>query len=149
VSKPTLADISAKSRAAVLAQLRDTPHPRTVAVAPAEDPPLYAKRTGPNSARFLALLSIEGIPAPVAEYRFALDRRWRFDWAWPDQLIALEVEGGVWSGGRHTRGAGFAGDIEKYNRAALAGWRVLRCQPRTLCTRATVEMLRAVMETTQ
>lgn len=68
----------------------------------------------------------EKLPEPVREYRFAPDRKWRFDFAWPDEKLAVEVEGGVWSGGRHTRGAGFLKDAEKYNRAALMGWRVLR-----------------------
>lgn len=63
---------------------------------------------------------------PVREYRFAAGRRWRFDFAWPHQLLAVECEGGVWSGGRHTRGAGFIADTEKYNAATLLGWRVLR-----------------------
>ena len=48
--------------------------------------------------------------------------------AWPDLRVAVEVEGGVWSKtpGRHTRGAGFEADCEKYNAAAAAGWRVAR-----------------------
>ena len=53
-------------------------------------------------------------------------RDWRFDFAWPDRGLAVEVEGGTWSGGRHTRGGGFEGDCEKYNAAALLGWKVLR-----------------------
>lgn len=63
----------------------------------------------------------------VPEFRFHETRRWRFDYAHPVLRIALEVEGGVWSGGRHTRGAGFLGDIEKYNTATAAGWSVFRC----------------------
>jgi hypothetical protein len=51
---------------------------------------------------------------------------WRFDFGWPGRLIAAEVEGGTWSRGRHTRGAGFEKDCRKYNAAALAGWRVFR-----------------------
>jgi very-short-patch-repair endonuclease len=53
-------------------------------------------------------------------------RRWRFDFAWPDRKVALEVEGGVWISGRHTRAAGYINDTEKYNEAVLLGWRVLR-----------------------
>lgn len=60
------------------------------------------------------------------EYRFHPKRRWRFDFAWPEKRIAVEVEGGTWTGGRHTRGAGFEADCEKYMEALLAGWRVLR-----------------------
>lgn len=63
---------------------------------------------------------------PVPEYRVCADRRWRFDFAYPDKKIALEYEGGTWSKGRHTRGAGFAKDCEKYNRATVDGWMVLR-----------------------
>jgi very-short-patch-repair endonuclease len=66
------------------------------------------------------------IPQPEREYRFAPPRRWRFDMAWPDQMVAVECEGGVWTRGRHTRGAGFVADCEKYNMAALQGWKVLR-----------------------
>ncbi len=60
------------------------------------------------------------------EYRFDPQRRWAFDFAWPERMLALEVEGGTWQGGRHTSGAGFERDCEKYNHATLAGWRVLR-----------------------
>lgn len=66
------------------------------------------------------------LPEPVREYRFAPDRKWRFDFAWPDRKLAVEVEGGVYSGGRHTRGSGYIKDLEKYNRAAVLGWCVLR-----------------------
>jgi very-short-patch-repair endonuclease len=67
-----------------------------------------------------------GLPEPVAEYRFHTTRRWRFDYAWPQLRLALEVDGGAWVGGRHTRGAGYEKDCEKLNAALLAGWRVLR-----------------------
>lgn len=67
-----------------------------------------------------------GIPAPVREYRPFTDRRWRIDFAWPSQLVALEVEGGTYSSGRHNRPAGFNADAEKYNALAIAGWMVLR-----------------------
>lgn len=65
----------------------------------------------------------------VEEHRFHATRRWRFDFAWVAQRVAVEVEGGVWSGGRHTRGAGFVADARKYNEAVRLGWRVLRFVP--------------------
>ena len=67
-----------------------------------------------------------GLPEPIREYKFDPKRRWRADFAWPEIMLLVEVEGGHWTGGRHTRGAGFENDCEKYNEAALFGWRVLR-----------------------
>lgn len=63
---------------------------------------------------------------PVREYKFDSVRKWRFDFAWPNLLLAVEVEGGIWTNGRHTRGKGFLDDCKKYNHAVLNGWRVLR-----------------------
>jgi very-short-patch-repair endonuclease len=71
-------------------------------------------------------LRAAGLPEPVREHRFDATRRWRFDFAWMPQRIALEVEGGTFAGGRHSRGTGFEADCLKYNAAALDGWRVFR-----------------------
>lgn len=68
----------------------------------------------------------------VEEYAFAPPRRWRMDFAWPDCGVAVEIEGAVWTRGRHTRGAGFVRDVEKYNTAASLGWTVLRLTNREL-----------------
>lgn len=76
-------------------------------------------------ARGFSLLAPE-FPAPVREYPFAPPRRWRFDFAWPEARAAVEIEGGVWTCGRHTRGSGYGEDCAKYNAAVLNGWRVLR-----------------------
>jgi hypothetical protein len=65
-------------------------------------------------------------PEPEREWRFDTDRKWRFDFAWPIFRLAVEVDGGTWAGGRHTRGGGYERDAEKLNAAALAGWRVVR-----------------------
>lgn len=65
-------------------------------------------------------------PEPVPEHRFHPIRRWRFDFCWPDSMIALELDGGTWTRGRHTRGAGYRGDCEKLNAAASMGYRVFR-----------------------
>ena len=76
---------------------------------------------------FLRLWEQVGImlPAPEREYRFHPTRRWRFDFAWPEVKVAVEIHGGIWSGGRHTRGKGLAKDCEKHNAATKLGWRVL------------------------
>lgn len=71
-------------------------------------------------------MQLAGLPKPEAEYRFHPTRRWRFDYALPAQSIAIEVDGAVYSGGRHTRGKGFENDMDKLNEAQILGWRVLR-----------------------
>lgn len=75
---------------------------------------------------FGSMLMAACVPQPIYELRFAPPRRWRFDFAWPEHMLAVEIEGGTWSGGRHTRGKGYANDCRKYNAAVLLGWRVLR-----------------------
>ena len=82
------------------------------------------------------------------ELKFHPTRKWRFDYAIPEHRIAIEVEGGVWTGGRHTRPAGFLKDITKYNQAALLGWRVFRVTPKTLITTETIEMIKDALATT-
>lgn len=63
---------------------------------------------------------------------FGQERDWRLDFAFVDKCLAIEVEGGVWSNGRHTRGGGFIRDIEKYNALTMAGWRLLRYTPQMI-----------------
>jgi len=66
------------------------------------------------------------LPIPEQEFRFHPDRMWRFDFAWPAFWIAVELDGGSRSGGRHVRGQGFENDAEKLNAAAALGWKVFR-----------------------
>jgi len=63
------------------------------------------------------------------------------DWAWPEEKLCLEVEGGVWIHGGHTRGSGFVNNLEKYNRMAEMGWRLIRVQPKDLLTRETARLI--------
>lgn len=62
----------------------------------------------------------------AAELVFHPKRKWRFDYAVPELRLAIEIEGGIWTKGRHTRGAGYQGDLDKYNAAKLLGWDVFR-----------------------
>ena len=69
---------------------------------------------------------------PVREHRFNPKTQHRFDFAWPNYMVAVEIEGGVWVGGRHNTGKGFISDCRKYNLAAERGWVVLRYTPEDL-----------------
>jgi hypothetical protein len=120
--------------------------------------------------RFLGLWTVcapKGSPPPVEEHCFAAGsfapngsdeptskargttgptrRRWRFDFAWPEQLVAVELEGGIWTGGAHTRGKHYQSDCEKYNAAALRGWRVLRYTTDDL-TKRPVQVIEEVVQ---
>jgi hypothetical protein len=99
------------------------------------------KRRERRERALLALLAERGAPVPVREYQFHVERRWRFDWAWPEQRVALEVEGGAYAGGRHVRGSGFFEDCEKYSEAAAAGWLLVRVPPQWVDRARTVEWI--------
>ena len=73
-----------------------------------------------------ALCNAFGLPEPTPEYKFHPARRWRFDYAWEKQKVAVEIEGAIWTRGRHVRGSGYIKDCEKYNKAQEMGWVVLR-----------------------
>ena len=94
---------------------------------------------------FLFHIKAIGLSEPEREYRFHPKRRWRFDFAWPDLKIAVEIEGGVWTGGRHVRGAGFVKDCEKYNAAVEEGWRVLRFPGSMVSSGEAINQLERIM----
>lgn len=82
----------------------------------------------------------------VSEYKFHPKRRWRFDFCHIESRTAVEIEGGVWTNGRHTRATGFIGDIEKYNAATLESFAVLRFRPVEMNKSVTYELIKAVIE---
>lgn len=107
----------------------------------------------PNAADGLVWLleRTDGPPAinhPVREHRFAtgLGRHWRADIAYPEQRLAVEVDGGSWVGGRHVSGTGFAEDCLKLNAAAALGWRVVRVTPAMIDSGEAVRAVRAALE---
>ena len=67
------------------------------------------------------------IKEPKREHKFHKDRKWRFDFAWPEEKFAVEVEGGTCIYGRHNRPQGFENDCIKYGEAIRLGWDVYRC----------------------
>ena len=84
------------------------------------------KRISILELRACNLLDKHKVIGYVKEYRFHPTRMWRFDFAFPDLKIAIELEGGVYTRGAHTRGAHYKSDCEKYNSASILGWVVLR-----------------------
>jgi very-short-patch-repair endonuclease len=83
------------------------------------------KKLSPGEEAFALHCRAEDL-SPVREYRFVPARMFRFDFAFVADKLAVEIEGGVWTGGRHLRGQGFESDCIKYNWATRLGWRVLR-----------------------
>jgi hypothetical protein len=121
-------------------------------------------KNGYNVDIVLAYFKEYGLPEPEREYQFAaiIGRRWRFDFAWPHYQkptkvegfdsydvvrckIALEIDGGIWINGGHNRGAQMLKTWEKENEAACMGWRIIRCQPKDLCTQNTVNLIKRAL----
>lgn len=87
------------------------------------------KQTPPSTDLFTRLCYSELHTECLKEYRFHSKRMWRFDYALPQYKIAVEIDGGVWTRGRHVRPKGYLGDLEKFNEAAALGWVVLKFTP--------------------
>jgi very-short-patch-repair endonuclease len=85
------------------------------------------------------------LPPPAREFPFHPSRKWRADFVWLEHALIAEVEGAIFSKGRHTRGAGFSADTEKYNAAVLLGWRVLRFTEIQIRNATAVETIRGAL----
>jgi hypothetical protein len=101
--------------------------------APALAPPCSASppaKPPSDLYRIVALCRAEGLPLPIPEYAFAAPaRKWRADYCWPIRKVIVEIDGGLWTQGRHSRGAGMLADFAKLNAATLLGYAVLRYGP--------------------
>lgn len=121
-----------------------------------------AKRSRLEESLALQLRVVKA-PRPEREYRFAVAhigagkgirqrlkdaglKDWRFDFAWPDKMLAAEVEGGAFSNGRHTRGVGFTEDCIKYHHAMRLGWTVYRCESRLIGSGDAVRLLERLLQ---
>jgi hypothetical protein len=106
------------------------------------------KRTSKKQPSLFALACPRfGLPTPTQEYRFHPVRKWRIDYYFEanGRRIGLEVEGGVWTGGRHTRAKGFLADIEKYNAAATLGIQIIRTTPSNLLKLETFTLVKKAL----
>lgn len=84
-----------------------------------------------------------GLPDFQRELAFcAPERLWRFDYVIGRLKLAIEIEGGIFTSGRHTRGSGFQEDLDKYNAATSRGWRVFRFSTEDVLSGREIETLR-------
>lgn len=113
-----------------------------------------------KAERFVRMLEIAGLGPFKPEHQFALSlgRKWAFDVAWPQYMVAVEIEGGIWakdSGpacetcgqkqrGAHGSGSGIMRDIEKYNAGTILGWRIIRI-PTSAINWESVRMVAALL----
>lgn len=86
------------------------------------------------------------IKLPISEFRFNPPRKWRIDFCWPDEKIAVEIEGGIFSRGRHVRGLGFLKDLEKYNTITLMGYRLFRFTPQQVKNGEAIGLIRELIK---
>jgi len=75
---------------------------------------------------FASQLDAVGLGGYVREYQAIPGRRFRFDFCWVKERLAVEIQGGTYSRGAHVRPLGVRRDYEKGNLAVKHGWRVLQ-----------------------
>ena len=97
--------------------------------------------------RLLDKIRAAGLPEPVREYLFArsIKRQWRADFAYIQERILFEVEGGLYTRGRHVRGKGYEEDCKKYNWATLLGYQVLRFSPGMISSGLAIDMIKVAL----
>jgi len=80
------------------------------------------------------------------EFKFHSSRKWRFDYAILEFKIAIEIDGGIWTNGRHTRGKGYLNDMEKFNVASSLGWLILKFTPNNQYSLKTIELIKDTLK---
>ena len=107
-----------------------------------------ARRSVDHAATLAVHLTRHGVEGWVREHRFHASRKWRIDVAFVERRLAVEVDGGVWTGGRHSRGSGVMDDCEKFSALAIAGWRLIRVTPAHVRDGTAVQWIKQALEAT-
>lgn len=94
---------------------------------------------------FMSQCATDLAELPEREYVFARPRRWRADFAFVQSKVLVEIEGGLWTRGRHVRPLGFENDARKSNAAVLLGWRVLRFSSSMVQSGEAIAFMRQVL----
>ena len=100
--------------------------------------PAEAKRLAAKAKRerwemlFAEQILRAGLPPPIMQFPFAIGigRKWRADFCWVDYGLIVEIQGGGFTGGRHTRGTGYEDDCERQSTAATLGYTIMPVTPR-------------------
>lgn len=99
-----------------------------------------------RATMFNALCRANHLPEPHHEFRFHATRKWRFDFCWPEpHMLAVELQGAIFSGGRHVRGAALVKEYEKLNAAAILGYRVMFVTTKQLEDGSVFDLIRAAL----
>jgi very-short-patch-repair endonuclease len=106
-------------------------------------PPRVASQ---GEARLLWQCRALRLPEPTREFRFMRFASMALRFCWPAHRVAVEVDGGTWTNGRHVRGAGFERDCEKFNEALLLGWLPLRVTTAMVDDGRALELVRRALE---
>jgi hypothetical protein len=77
-------------------------------------------------------LCLGGFGVVEHEYKFHPTRRFRFDWALPEQMIAWEYDGIMSGQASHASIGGILRDSEKINEAQRLGWDVYRVNAKSI-----------------
>lgn len=121
------------------------------------------RAAGKPEETFALHVQTYALPRPATQLHFALKdlgRQWRFDFAWPAYMLAVEVEGLVVRNlrdlkaqkdvkvvyGGHATITGIREDMEKYNAAARLGWYVLRFEQELIRTGAAIQETKRFLE---
>ena len=102
--------------------------------------------TSPLEDLFALQVKLEGLPEPVREFMAIPGRRYRWDFAWPDKRVLVEINGGTYAHMGHSTGSGIARDYEKANLAVLQGWRVLSFDGKAVKDGTAVEVIRKALD---
>lgn len=77
---------------------------------------------------------------PVRQHPVLAGRKWALDFAWPDRMLAVEVDGAV-----HRIKGRFAADLERSVVLTLLGWRVLRFSPAQVESAQAIDVVERVL----
>lgn len=83
---------------------------------------------------------LQAFPPHVKEWFPIAGRNFRLDYAWPDEKVAIELQGGV-----HRIKGKWVRDFEKRALLMIAGWRVLELDGKSIKEERSVEWLKALL----